>query len=366
MPETPDSRMAWIRNLERLPEECCDEDFLELEIGSDAYVPGVLNYSDGAILCGPIAMEKSRSGLFLYDLRLALPRPQDAGQVPRGTRKGYAFRAGVAGELLALFSVFLHCRFYLVSESHGGLTSTGLRWRREHPYIHRPCDADIDPVLFGGHDRNFAQGLDTFLDQVRRLPPQYHQRFILSCHHFGRALREVGVDTEMVFIRLVSAIEALCRDTPLPRRDDPFYGVPFDEFVRTERLTAGQVDELRKVFETRKAWLRFRTFVLDHCGGFFRGGNFGAKRSRITKADLPDVLKAVYDARSDYLHSGEAMYLSTVFRPHSAKWHLDPTIGMHVDRRWYDPKRKLPYTHFFHSLVRHCLLQFLDRRSPPA
>ncbi len=354
-----DNRMAWIRNIESRSPAGGPTDSTEFEFASDVEIAGVLDYADGRVLCSRLSMERSRIGLYLYTLRLTLPSLNWASSRPPTTRRGYAFRGGPASELLSLLSLYLHCRFYLTAARHGQLASNSIAIRNEYPFVYHPCPPDLDPVLFSSRQRNFAVGLPMFLDRVRSLPTKHHQRFMLACYHFARALREVGGDTEMVFIRLVSAVEVLSGHVNLPTKEDLFAGAKLQDLVRVEDLPPDANTELQQIFETRKTKARFKRFILDNCGGFFKGGNFKARHCRITKDELSKLLSSVYDARSAYLHNGEPMYLSSI-KPYGNNWDTDPSSGMEVDQRRYMRDQKMPYPHFFHGLVRHCLLKFLS------
>jgi hypothetical protein len=58
-------------------------------------------------------------------------------------------------------------------------------------------------------------------------------------------VREVGVDSEMVFIRLVSAIEALCRHVTLDRKDDALEEQKIATLIASSDLSPGQKKNLR-------------------------------------------------------------------------------------------------------------------------
>ncbi len=64
-----DNRMQWIRNLEELL-GAREQYAVEYELGSECYVPGLLDYADGRIICAPMGTEASRDGLWLYNLIL--------------------------------------------------------------------------------------------------------------------------------------------------------------------------------------------------------------------------------------------------------------------------------------------------------
>jgi hypothetical protein len=181
----------------------------------------------------------------------------------------------------------------------------------------------------------------------------------LACYHYARALREFGIDEEMVFIRLVSAIEAVIKWTKLQERDDLFNGKHFNDIIRSEALSNQERRELKKLFDVRKTQLRFKRFIEYYSKGFFKGGNFKAPHTRIRKADLNKTLDAIYSSRSKYLHEGETMYLSMPMRG-GDKWDTDPTFGMVIDNRQFPGDQKMPYSSFFQRLVRHCLLEFIN------
>jgi hypothetical protein len=96
-----------------------------------------------------------------------------------------------------------------------------------------------------------------------------------------------------------------------------------------------------------------------HSSGFFKGGNFKAKRLKVGRANLARVLDTIYTARSKYLHAGEPMFLSQPIKG-GEKWDTDPTSQMIVDNRLLTESEKLPYSYFFEGLVRQSLLNYLE------
>ncbi len=355
-----DNRMGWIRNLETLDGE--SEHFVvEYELGSECRISGLLDYSDGRIICALMGAEESRGELWLYNLILHVPRDRHGHNLRAG--KGYYFKDGRLGELVALMSLFFRCRLYLISSRHlPGDSRTGMTLKREYPFVRVKCNPAIHPPLFENADKNLAVDFKEFLDTVRTLDPQLHQDYILACHHYARAVREVGVDSEMVFIRLVSAIEALCRHLTLDSKDDELEEQKIATLIASSDLSTEQKKELRTTFDVRKSRKKFIRFIEQHSSGYFKGGNYKAKHLKINRADLNKVLRIIYDARSKYLHAGEPMFLSTPFKG-GEKWDTDPILGMWVDSRRFDAAQKLPYAHFFEGLVRHCLLNYLKANS---
>ena len=340
MPNNNDNRMGWIRNLEALASGR-QQYTVEYELGSECQIPGLLNYADGKIICVSMGGEASRDGLRLYNLILHYPLgPHDINR--RADEKGYYFKDGILGELLALMSVFFRCRFYFISSRLSpGNPTRGMTIKREYPFVRVKCNTAAHPPLFQTPNKNLATDFKEFLDTVKRLNPKLHQDFILACHHYARAVKEVGVDSEMVFIRLVSAIEALSKQVALNRKDDAQEERVITDLIVQSSLPQEQKRDLKNIFNVRKSRKKFVRFIEQHSSGFFKRANFKAKHLKIRRADLADVLSIIYTARSKYLHAGEPMFLSQPFKG-GEKWDVDPTAGMIVDNRSFTASQKLP------------------------
>jgi hypothetical protein len=314
-------------------------------------------------VCGFLATEPERDGLYHYLLRIKYsktPPLYNKGADPRG----YYFKDGIVGELLSLFSLHFQCRFFLKATYFGEVLGHGLKLRQEHYFLRASFNEHVHPSLLTNNHRNFATELPAFLDRFRLLPTEEHQAFILASYHYAKALREVGLDSEMVFVRLVSSVEALASRTALDRRDDVFSGKEFEQLVNPRVLTRDQLAELKTTFEVRKAGLKFIRLLEKYSKGAFEGGKWKARHLRIKRGDLPQVLKRIYGARSDYLHKGEPMYLSQFMRI-PERWDTDLSLGRIIDNRSLTAARKLPYTYWFENLVRICLLNYLNEKAVP-
>lgn len=356
-----DNRMRWIRNLEKLSKKDAKSYFVECEIATECHITGVLDYNNGMILCGGLTIEKDQNGLYHYLLKVKYADDKESHCNNRANKKGYCFKDGILGELLAIFSLYFQCSFYLIATFSGELTNHGLKIKTENRFIYRFCNPLIHPQIFSSKNRNFAIGLINFLDTIKSLDTKYHQQFILACYHYARSLKEIGVDSEMVFIRLVSAIETLSKFIKLNKNNDLFSGKAFEDIIKDDVLSRPEMEEFKKIFENKKSKARFIAFVERYSGGSFKGGNYKAKHCKITKKQLPNVLRAIYDARSAYLHNGEPMYLSRPIHG-GEKWDTDPSMGMIIDNRSFPASQKLPFTYFFEGIVRQCLLNFLKKQ----
>ncbi|MBN1293813.1 MAG: hypothetical protein JXB48_18365 [Candidatus Latescibacteria bacterium] len=361
MTQSNDNRMGWIRNIKKLQNKKFKNWDVEYEIASETYIPGILNFKNSSILCGLATFDRNKIGLYKYILKIKFAESSVPNFSVKKFSKGYFFKDGIPGELVALFSLFFQSRFFLLSAFWGDLTSTGLKQKVEYNPLYRTCQPYFDPQNCTNKNRNFAVGLPEFLEQITHIDTKYQQNIILACYHYARALQEFGIDEEMVFIRLVSAIEAInncnqCRE--LIARDDILYGKEFEDIIKPEVLSNDEEQQLKKIFDLRKSKLRFNRFIEHYSKGFFRGGNYKSKHTRIKKSDLPKVLSNIYDSRSSYLHSGETMYLSRPIKGGN-KFHTDSFTDMISDNRKFSGNKKLPYGSFFQSLVRHCILEFI-------
>jgi hypothetical protein len=354
--QRPDKRMGWIRSV-FVPENQGTSSIIEEhEFVSDSEIAGILKYADGRMVCGPLTFRKDSNGFYKYLLRLTVAYPQGGLSFDAATAKGYYFKEGVVGEILSLISLYLQCRVFLVASSMN--TSDGMKVRDEKTPLMIPAMPYFDPSpRHAPEKRNFALGFRQFLDQIASVPDDQHHSLALASWHYALALQEFGLDEEMVFIRLVSAIEACCGGMKLSKREDRLFDLSFEDMIRTEKLDAGQIQELKEIVGHRKAMQRFISFIDHYSTGFIRSGNYSAKHTHISRKDLPDRLKAIYSSRSAYLHRGESMYIS---RPMNAKgkWDTDSTFGMIIDRKKFRYSEKLPCSDYFQRLVRHVLLQF--------
>lgn len=369
-----DNRMAWIRNIDKLKESNDGSYFIEHEIATECHIPGVLDYEKDKILCGGLTIEKDKRGLRHYLIRIQHPKLEEPYYNKKADKKGYRPPDNsILEELLSLFSLYFQCRFYLVASYSGELTNRGLKIKTEKDFLYRPCNHQIHPKIFGHRkERNFAIGLSDFLNSIKKLNPEKHQQFILCCYHYARALKEVGVDREMVFIRLVSSIEVLAKDFGLKKKDNPLSGKKFDKVFGNSNLSEDQKNQLKEILRVNrkdlinieKSKLKFIRFIERYSKGCLRGGNWKAKHTKISKKDLPKVLRKIYDARSGYLHNGEPMYLSHFLRG-AKNWDTDPSLGMVIDNRKVSASQKLPYEYWFENIVRCCLLNYLKETITP-
>lgn len=358
-----DNRMLFVRNLEKLEKTLFGDPFYlaEYEIASECYIGGVLHHKDSKIILSPLTIEKNSNGLYYYTVKITHARERATDYWKNAEKNGYYFPNGIVGELIVLLSLYYRCRFYLTAIYAGELSATSIRVRTDCHFLYLPCDHKIHPHIFTEDGKNFTR-FGEFLDSFTTLDEKYHYGFILACYHYNKALKEVGIDAEMVYIRLVSAIEALSGFIKLAKAEDKLVNFDIGGLLKKSGLNDQDKAELKKVFDVRKSRQKFLKIIKLYSKGYLKGGHFSAPHCKITKKKLPSVLRAIYDARSNYLHSGLPMYVS---RPMCGgeKWDTDPSAGMIVGNRKFEATQKLPYTYFFEGLVRSCLLNFLKENT---
>jgi len=362
-----DNRMLWIRNIDKLKESEDGSYFFDFEIATERHIGGVLDYEEGKIRCGMFTLERDRNGLFHYLLRIQFPKI-DEYYNENADEEGYFF-VSVLEELLSLFSLFFQCRFYLVATYSGELDGEGSKTKTEHNFLYKSCDYNVHPKIFKHSNNNFSLGLSDFLDLIRELKVEKHYQFILCCYNYSKALKEIGVDREMVFIRLVSSIEILSEDFNLSEKDNPLNNKNFKDIILNKLdLTILQEEQFWELLNVNKEGLikikktskKFIQFIKEYSKGALKGGNYKGKK--ITKINLIKTLRKIYCARSKYLHSGYSMYLSNFMRGFE-KYDMDPSLGTTADNRRLKAKNnKMPYESWFENIVRCCLLNYVKRQ----
>ena len=355
-----DKRMEWIKVIEALKDKNTTKQSITYEIASECRICGLLKYAN--ILCAPIAINDPSPELYPFILKIEVPLSKNNVNFSKYNKKGYGFKYGIIGELLSIFSIWLRSRFYLISTTYGELTDSGIPLRAKNKFVYIKPTRNIHKELFSSTGKNFVN-LAQCLDLIKSLDSNHHERFISACYNYARAIKEVGIDHEMVFVRLVSAIESLSSSfVELDEKEDVLKSKDIAGEINKLHLSNEELRALKNIFQNRNIQKKFIKFFKLYSKGYFKGGNYRAKRLKIKKSDLSQNLKAIYNARSKYLHNGESMYLSREMHGYD-KWDTDPSVGEYRGNKYISGSEKLPYIRFFEGLVRHCILNFLKQNS---
>lgn len=354
-----DNRMGWILFVEDYG-KTTDKNtyFTEYEICSEVRIPGVIEYGNGALLCG-LLEEKNKIGLYTYAVQVKHVEKEYKFDKDNYSKEGYYFKDGLIGELLVLFSVFFQARFYLRATIIGDLTPKSIKMRDQNDFHYRKPYQFLNYEMFSDQKRNWAHenGLKKFLDTLRTIDGQYHQNLIRAFYWYAEAIKEIGADHQLFFIKMVSSIEALLKYVAITQDD---LSEKISTVTNNDNFSQEQKSEIKNWLQNRKIKHRFSIFLSQYSKWFFKGGKLKAKHCYIHKKNLDDYAKRIYDARSVYLHTGKPMYLSMDMRDKFLKcWDVDPSMGMMADRKEFAANEKLPRTRWFERIANHCLKRFI-------
>lgn len=358
MSEKRDQRMQWMIVLEDCARVGDPKRFhySEYEFCSEVRIPGVLDYESGAIRCC-ILEEADKDGLFTYMVRVRHVFQKYTFDQRKYLKGGYYFEEGLIGELLAIFSVFFRARFflratYVSQDDFRSRTREDFRYRKPNKALH------IEMLSSEGMARNWAKGIADFLDNLRNVPQEYHQDLIRAFGWYAEAVREIGSDRSLFYIKMVSAIESLLEEAEPDGLEKKLKnligkGCPLEE----------DKEEITNYINNRKIKRKFIAFLSKYSRGYFKGFNRKATHCYIRKNEMDRYAGTIYDARSGYLHKGKPMFISFDMPMEEAyRWDVDPGCGMMVDRRNIPGKEKLPRMMWFERIVNYCLRKYLEER----
>lgn len=354
-----DNRMRWILEAEKCEKSIDDKVYYtEYEICSDARIGGILDYGNGFILCS-IFQEANQDGLYTYLVRIKQSEQNFEFNKNNYSKEGYAF-AGIINELIALFSVYFQARFYHKATITGELSSRGGRSRSEYELIHKKPNIYWHYEMFSKQERNWANGgLKEFLDRIRLIDGKYHQNLIWACEWYVESIKEIGIDGQLFYIKMVSSVEALLSFVELPSDSLEQKLTGYHDFTEEERE---QIDNWLK---NRKIGKKFKTFLQKYSDSFFEGERSDPAHCCIKEGELDMYAGRIYNARSKYLHNGNPMYISDDYPMDAAKtWDLSPSGEMMIDRKKIAGNEKLPRIRWFELIANRCLKNFICSITP--
>ncbi len=360
-----DNRMQWILKLDELGQAGGSPVyFTEYEICSEVRIPGVFTYEYGMFEC---ALYQEVDDNYLYTYLLKVKHIENVFEYNKDnySKDGYYFKEGLIGEIIALFSFYFQARFYLKATITGSMTSHSCRRRLERKFLYKKIDDDLTCLnleMFSDQGRNWCKdpGLTNFLDSIRAIDQKYHQGLIRSLHWYSEAIKEIGVDHELFFIKMVSAVEALVDISETEIDGLTRKLIDFKVYLTTDEQ--GQIDNWIKNRKIRK---RFVDIIEKYSNGFTGACPEQASHCYIAKDKIATYVRRIYDARSAYLHAGNPMFLSMDMRGGGVKmWDLDPCMGKSMDRKEIFEKEKLPRTRWFERIVNYSLKSFIQDSLP--
>lgn len=339
--------MQWILALEESQKNSDKKSyFIDYEVCSEVEIPGVLTYADGSLICRLLS-EKDKDGLYSYTVRIKFVQKDNLNN-DQYSQNGYSFPGGLIGELIAIFSVYFQARFFLKSCTNY-FDNLPFRIGFSSRYLFPNRNAYFE--MFSDQKRNWGRdGLRFFMDTIKSVDQKYHQKLAYAFYWYAEGIKEIGVNHNLFYIRMVSSIEALL-DNEIESPQDSLER-KLDSLINEDYFDNPEKQQIQQWIRTRKIKKRFVSFVEKYSKGFFKGGNRKAKHCYIKKSDLENYIKLIYDARSAYLHAGKPMRIS-------------PDGNADFARSWDSGSlnnKILPRVRWFERIVNHCLKGFVDDR----
>lgn len=206
-----------------------------------------------------------------------------------------------------------------------------------------------------------APTLKESLERIRKLPAKYHEAFILACRMYQEAISIIDEKPDFAYLLLVSAIEVFVAKFG-PRTTE-------DELSPEVRAALDACPEVpRRVLAKRLLELdnritrNFVSFVVDHVAEDFWARHDVPSAGHVTKAELPKLLKRIYNQRSKTLHEARPFPPYVLFAD-SEDTEIDRRAEVVVGAHRWTEADSIPDVRFFERVVQHVLLNFLVRRA---
>lgn len=294
----------------------------------------------------------------LHICRLSVPRNPPEYDWDNATKDGYNFKGKLPDEIIYLLSVFLQSRFHLLSTEELPFGLTKIQY--ELPSVN-PNSGYWEFLTKQPPDRYFRtlENSKEYFTLIKQLAPKQQKSFILSCQNFHNALRSLDDPEkhEDVVINLIKSIEPLSKEYPIDDVVDIISSI-IKKLEITSDFEDKEKELIQNLIERMKSQQKFIAFIKHYSEGFFSTVPKNRSKVQISREQIDDVLKQLYDARSRYVHEGEPMYFSLNHKNrYDWDWHKDASVGAIIHQRKL--KGALPYLDWQIRLVRHCLLSYI-------
>jgi|SRR3989339_300400 len=383
----------WIRN--SLYKESDDYCIYSFEVMSEKCILGQLRYENWLFIQNINC--KNKDGLFIYNIKYKYFN--DKNNIEWNDREklikrdAYYFDDNIIGEILSMLSVFFKARFFILAQYYldkdDNFFNRIIKDEMMNLYV-KPLEY-LDYDVFNNKKYNFKD-FEDFLKKVKLLRLELYENFMYSCKYFHLALKEINsleLSAEMVYIRLVSAIEKLTSSGLKSYKSE------LKKMLSKKIDESGLNKEEKKAFSNIIGLYASTDFFIDSClkysKGFFDDINYildlpnpsFIQDHKITESESKKYIKNIYTARSQYLHAGSSMNLSSYDLLYIKKTEIgvlkydinfkisedkkDEPIVVKGGFKEYTTKNILPYLHWFERLVNKCISNFLDDLSsqPP-
>lgn len=284
------------------------------------------------------------------DLRPAPPRDEQ-----------YYYPEGLPAEVCALLTVFSRAHFVPVRS----VTFRGSPLMRRFPGATEVARTSVDgsTVALGDLEVRFHQLVGLREKQIGS-GARHVEPFMLACRLYHLALSLRHTDPSIGYITLVSAIEALSHDAPIPvptlEEFDPNLAI----LVRNgfpQAYIAIEQGILRGRKHIKK---RFLAFTLSHLTDPYWGDPTRPAQEWARFRDsehLKTFLSRIYDARSSALHEGVPFPPTVSVLDNREE--VPTAGGMRIGNREWRERELLPPFRAFERIVHHVLVEYLRREA---
>jgi len=358
-----DNRMLWIRGL--IEEDESFPDNIEIEFVSEKDITGTLKYKN--ITCYQTSTSSAYSDkLYTYNLRIGYKRgsvESDGGKraMDIAGKNGY-FSLAPWDELVNIFSLFFQGRFWVVN---AGRRVNGTVFKQHLHFKYQPVQLYLFKGMLGNIYEQTWQDIIPFLQKLENINPKWHYPIYRACAHYNSALKQIGDETDLSYIYLVSCIEALSKDSDLdPAEKDNISKI--HNSIKELKLSKAIEGELLEYVENRKTGLKFRGFIKEYAPNF-----------RPVKKDIPNdkistmisqeeidiYVKKVYDSRSKFLHEGEPIgnLLLIGEEPSNEDVDISSCMGVQIDGRKWKRNDIIPRPSFYATLFRQAIITHIEK-----
>lgn len=226
--------------------------------------------------------------------------PHNQVPVPDYSHEGYF--------IASILSLLYGKRF----DSHGPIESIGLFQVPRNIVRHALSKSYLLPF---NHRPRVSDGVELNLNQVSRIRTLFEEdldcaaeQSLLhaSCRFYARALTLWGDQPELAFMDLITCGEIICSSVTL--EDDELYDEELRQLLQQiasltpdgPRLS----DEIKnRLYQVRRRFVRGLSRLIDK--SFFECSEVCSEWGRLREDDIEARLRAAYDLRSKYVHTGK-------------------------------------------------------------
>ena len=317
-----------------------EHSIVEVEISVPTDYVGEFDYEHFRIGIWDVTYRQSEQKLYFRGAAL-----HHSGAAVEEQPGNFYHGGGALDELLHLFTL------------HFGSTFTKERTVRVNDRPSRSLRSGMKPKV--EKPKQNLKHAELTVKLARNLPSDKKLRFLLALKFHSLGLRQYHSDPELAFISFISAIEAVAS------------GHDREEAIGLDNHLSGLLDkvsdiplqiQIRKVlFQRSSVKRKVLAFFLDHTTDEFWESPERPEEEylRVPKADFPDLIKRMYDARSRYLHEGIPPPPPLFRTVNGAE--ICPTLATQVGTTIWERSDYLPHLSFIARLVNSNLCEYLRK-----